>query len=80
VKEAGISVFYQSRLREKNGVVKKNNKIEKVILENGKTYTAKVFIDATYEGDLMAGAKVPYTVGRESNKKIRRVFCWNSKV
>ncbi|SOD12521.1 FAD-dependent oxidoreductase [Pedobacter xixiisoli] len=68
-KEAGVTVFYQSRLREKNGVVKKNNKIEKVSLENGKTYTAKVFIDATYEGDLMAGAKIPYTVGRESNKK-----------
>lgn len=31
-----------------------------------KTFTGDIFIDASYEGDLMAGAKVPYTVGRES--------------
>jgi hypothetical protein len=35
-------------------------------MQNGKTYTAKMFIDATYEGDLMAKAKVDYTVGREA--------------
>lgn len=32
----------------------------------GKTVEAKVFIDASYEGDLMAGAGVPYAIGRES--------------
>ncbi|HUV12787.1 MAG TPA: FAD-dependent oxidoreductase, partial [Acidobacteriota bacterium] len=32
-----------------------------------KTFTGKMFIDATYEGDLMAAAGVSYTVGRESN-------------
>jgi hypothetical protein len=31
-----------------------------------RTFTAKVFIDASYEGDVMAGAHVPYRVGRES--------------
>lgn len=31
-----------------------------------KTFTGDVFIDASYEGDLMAGAHVPYRVGRES--------------
>jgi hypothetical protein len=65
-KEAGISIFYKSRLQEKIGVKKTGNSIEKLILENGEVFKAKVFIDATYEGDLMAWAKVPYTVGRES--------------
>ncbi|WAC18553.1 FAD-dependent oxidoreductase [Luteolibacter sp. SL250] len=31
-----------------------------------RTFSGKVFIDASYEGDLMAGALVPYRVGRES--------------
>ena len=31
-----------------------------------RTFAAKVFIDASYEGDVMAGAHVPYRVGRES--------------
>ena len=34
-------------------------------MENGSSFTAKVFADATYEGDLMAQAKVSYTWGRE---------------
>ncbi len=35
---------------------------------------AKVFIDATYEGDLMAQAGVSYTVGREGSKKYNECF------
>jgi hypothetical protein len=38
-------------------------------MESGNTYRGKVFIDASYEGDLMATAGVSYTVGRESNKQ-----------
>ena len=34
---------------------------------SGKTYTGKMFMDATYEGDLMAAAGVDYHVGREAN-------------
>jgi hypothetical protein len=33
---------------------------------DGKSYSAKIFIDATYEGDLMAASGVTYMVGRES--------------
>ena len=33
---------------------------------SGKTYTGRMFLDATYEGDLMAAAGVEYHVGRES--------------
>ncbi|MES2594900.1 MAG: FAD-dependent oxidoreductase [Verrucomicrobiota bacterium] len=32
----------------------------------GKSVTAKVFIDASYEGDVMAKAAVPYAVGRDA--------------
>jgi hypothetical protein len=42
------------------------SRITSISMQNGKTYTAKMFIDATYEGDLMAKAKVDYTVGREA--------------
>lgn len=38
-------------------------------MESGETYRARMFIDATYEGDLMAAAKVSYTVGREANEQ-----------
>lgn len=65
-KEAGVQVFYGSRLVENRGVVKKGKRIEKLLLENGQEFKGKIFIDASYEGDLMAWAKVPYVVGRES--------------
>ncbi|MES2595324.1 MAG: FAD-dependent oxidoreductase [Verrucomicrobiota bacterium] len=34
-----------------------------------RTFTGDLFMDASYEGDLMAGAKVPYRVGRESRSE-----------
>ena len=36
-------------------------------MESGRTFAGKMFIDATYEGDLMAAAGVSYHVGREAN-------------
>ena len=42
---------------------------------SGKTFYGKVFIDATYEGDLMASAGVSYHVGRESNSRYGET--WN---
>lgn len=65
VKEAGVNVFYHERLKEKGGVKKRNSKITGVVMESGHEYTADVFIDATYEGDLMAFSGVSYIVGRE---------------
>lgn len=44
-----------------------NKTITSVTMQSGLVVTAGMFIDATYEGDLMAQAGVPYTVGRESN-------------
>ena len=62
-----INVFRDEWLDRDSGVVKRGAKIKSIRCLSGKTFKAKVFIDATYEGDLMAAAGVEYTVGRESN-------------
>ena len=56
-------------LDRKHGVVKEGDRIVAIRTLSGKTYRGRVFIDATYEGDLMAAAGVSYTVGREANAK-----------
>ena len=38
-------------------------------MESGIVFSGDVFIDATYEGDLLASSGISYTVGRESNSK-----------
>ncbi|HXG12453.1 MAG TPA: FAD-dependent oxidoreductase [Gemmataceae bacterium] len=50
------------------GVKKDGGRITAIVMESGKVFTGKMFIDATYEGDLMAAAGVSYTVGREANR------------
>jgi hypothetical protein len=47
------------------GVLKEGNKITALVMESGKKFAGKAFMDATYEGDLMAVAGVSFTVGRE---------------
>jgi len=56
-----------ARLDLKNGVIRDGARIKGIRMEDGHEYDAEVFIDATYEGDLMAKAGVSYTVGREAN-------------
>jgi hypothetical protein len=67
--EKNITLVYKQRLNRKNGVTKKKGQITSIAMESGEVYFGKAFIDATYEGDLMASAGVSYTVGRESNKQ-----------
>jgi len=50
-----------------DGVVKDGPRIVEILMESGKRYRGKCFMDATYEGDLMAGAGVSFTVGREGD-------------
>jgi hypothetical protein len=54
-------------LDREDGVTKEGNRLVAIKTLSGNTYRGRVFIDATYEGDLMATAGVSYTVGRESN-------------
>jgi hypothetical protein len=49
-----------------HGVSKEGGNITALTVRGGTIYKAKVFIDATYEGDLMAAAGVSYSLGREA--------------
>ena len=72
IKEANIKVIYNYRLQSvstEKGAIKAIT-IENAIQPNQSTnqiIKAKVFIDCTYEGDLMAKSGVSYFTGRESN-------------
>ena len=67
VQDAGVTVYYKAFLNRSDGVAMSNGRIVRIVTENGLTVNADYFIDATYEGDLMAAAGVTYTTGRESN-------------
>lgn len=64
IAEAGVPVYFQERLAS---VEKDGTRITQIAMESGDVFRASMFIDATYEGDLMARAGVSYVVGRESN-------------
>ncbi len=68
VREHGITVVRDEWLDRAKGVKKTGARITAITMLSGKTYTGKMFIDATYEGDLMAAAGVQYHVGREANR------------
>lgn len=68
VEEFGIEVYREEWLDRDSGVVLDGKKIQAIKTLSGKTFSGKVFIDATYEGDLMATTGVSYHVGRESNR------------
>ncbi len=66
VREAGVALFEHERVVEKNGVRKQGARVTAIATEAGDQFTARVFIDSTYEGDLMVQAGVSYTFGREA--------------
>ncbi len=69
LREANVVVALGQRLDRQQGVTKRGNRIVSIAMESGERYTGKIFIDATYEGDLLATAGVTYTVGREANSQ-----------
>ena len=68
VEEFDIAVHRDEWLDRKNGVKVKNGRIQSISTLSGKTFHGKMFIDAGYEGDLMATAGVDYHVGREGKE------------
>ncbi len=66
IAEEDVSVI-TGRLNLTNGVVMENGKISYLRLEDGREFGGKMFIDASYEGDLLPGAQVSFTIGREAN-------------
>ncbi len=69
IRKAKVPVVYGERLGLNNGVEKDGTRITAIKMESGRKFVGKMFIDATYEGDLMAKAGVSYVVGRESNSQ-----------
>lgn len=69
VAEAGVDVFRERWLDREDGVEKEGPVIQSITMLNGEIYRGSMFVDATYEGDLMAAAGISYTVGREANSQ-----------
>ena len=76
VEQHDIPVALQQRLDRRpapnaservRGVILEGRRIVAITTLDGQRYRGRVFLDATYEGDLLAGAGISYTVGRESN-------------
>ena len=63
LREAAVEVAFGSRVE---GVGRQGQSIDRLVTADGTSFRGRVFIDATYEGDLLAGAGVTYAVGRES--------------
>jgi hypothetical protein len=70
-REAGVKVHFRARLAS---VKKSGARITEIVMENGDVFRAKMFIDTTYEGDLMAKAGVTYTLMREGNAKYGETY------
>ena len=64
LQEANVRVLREQRLKS---VKKSGTRVTEIAMENGNVFRAKMFIDCTYEGDLMAKGGVSYHVGREAN-------------
>ena len=67
--ETKVTIIMKERLQRARGkgVELDGTRIVSITMESGKKYAGRMFIDATYEGDLLAAAGVSYVVGRESN-------------
>lgn len=68
VREEQIPVIRNEWLDRASGVQKDGTRIVAITMLSGRKYSGKMFIDATYEGDLMAAAGISYHVGREGNR------------
>ncbi len=63
--ETDVEVWKGVDLAE-GGVVKSGSDIAGLKLSDGREIQAKIFVDTSYEGDLMAAAGVPYVTGRQT--------------
>jgi hypothetical protein len=70
-RDAGVKMHFKARLA---AVKKDGARITEFVTEDGTVFRAKMFIDCTYEGDLMAKAGVSYTIMREGNAKYGETY------
>jgi len=68
IAEYEIPIHREAYLDREKGVKMVSGKIVSITTLDGDTFTGKVFLDTTYEGDLMAAAGVKYIVGREGKE------------
>ncbi|GAA4792126.1 hypothetical protein GCM10023231_20120 [Olivibacter ginsenosidimutans] len=69
VKAFDLDIRRDTWLNREDGVEKEDGRIVSIKTADGKVFRGKMFIDATYEGDLMAAAGISYIVGREANSQ-----------
>lgn len=69
LREAGVEVVTGQPLDLGQGVTKRSGRIESIMTKSGRRFRGRVFIDASFEGDLMAKAGVNYAVGREPESR-----------
>ncbi len=67
LQDSGVDVRFHEHLREHRGVKLQGKHLVSITTADGKHWPAKIFADCSYEGDLMAQAKVSYTWGREAS-------------
>jgi hypothetical protein len=67
VAEHGLRIVRAEWLDREKGVALRDGRITAITTLSGATYHGRMFVDATYEGDLLAAAGVEYHVGREAN-------------
>ncbi|MBM4000364.1 MAG: FAD-dependent oxidoreductase [Planctomycetes bacterium] len=67
LRECDATVLEGEWLDETDPLVMRGGRIERIRLASGMVVSGELFIDATYEGDLMAAAGVRFHVGREAN-------------
>lgn len=69
IADAGVPVVFNERLDRERGVEMDGRRIVSITTISGRIFRGRMFIDATYVGDLMAAAGVTYTVGREAENQ-----------
>ncbi|MEM1227133.1 MAG: FAD-dependent oxidoreductase [Planctomycetota bacterium] len=69
VDENSLEVVRNQWLDRESGVRSVGGVIESISMLSGETYSGRVFIDATYEGDLIAASGIQTTIGRESTSE-----------
>ncbi|KKP00489.1 hypothetical protein THAR02_07402 [Trichoderma harzianum] len=70
MQELNIPIFRNETLpMSTDSVTIKDNRITSITTESGHVYDALMFMDASYEGDFMAAAQIPFRIGREAQSE-----------
>jgi hypothetical protein len=74
LQESGARVIYGELLDRVSGIKMSGGRISSITMNSGRSFDGRMFIDATYEGDLMAAAGIQYHVGREANNTYHETY------